>query len=258
MMNENTQLAQTGTESGTAVSTNCSICRGKKIEKREAINRALGKGISYRDIEAMTGVAYRTIGNHAQHLPAIFREAKEKGILGQSVDVHQEFSEQLRFAKKMRVAAEGYLSHPDTGEICFFPRSDEITVIYEDLQDLTAKGEPKRKSDTLDILLDRIKSGRVEPQRTITKHVDMRSFSLDAIKTADMCVDKFAKLNGDYIKEPTAPIVNIFTDTDFARELFRRLTEKSQWSREDALEGIRQKFPAVDIKLLTGGGEKGE
>lgn len=201
MMNKNIQLAQTGTETGTVTTTNCSICRGKKIEKREAINRALGKGISYRDIEAMTGVAYRTIGNHAQHLPAIFREAKEKGILGQSVDVHQEFSEQLQFAKKMRVAAQDYLSHPDTGEICLFPRSDEITVVYEDLQDLTAKGEPKRKSDTLDILLERVKTGSVEPQRTIIKHVDMRSFALDAIRTADMCVDKFAKLAGEYQKD---------------------------------------------------------
>jgi DNA-binding NarL/FixJ family response regulator len=67
---EDTHLAQTGTETETVITTNCSICRGKRSDRREAINRALGRGMSYRDIEVMTGVAYRTIGNHAQHLPA--------------------------------------------------------------------------------------------------------------------------------------------------------------------------------------------
>lgn len=200
-MKVNSQTAQNGTVTNSVTTTNCSICCGKKAEKREAINRALGKGISYRDIEAMTGVAYRTIGNHAQHLPAIFKEAKEKGILAQTVDVQSEFYEQLALAKDMRTAAKKYLSHPETGEICLFPRSDEISVVYEDYADLSPQGNPKKKTDSLDILLERAETGNVEPKRTIIKHVDMRSFALDAIKTADMCVDKFAKLAGEYQKD---------------------------------------------------------
>ncbi len=120
-MEEDNQSAQSVTETNTVTTTNCSICRGKRIDKREAINRALGKGISYRDIEAMTGVAYRTIGNHAQHLPAIFKEAKEKGILQQPIDVWKEFGEQLAFAKELRAAAAAWLRCPETGKITLEP-----------------------------------------------------------------------------------------------------------------------------------------
>lgn len=44
--------------------------------------------------------------------------------------------------------------------------------------------------------------------------------------------------------------VNILTDFDLARELLHRLVERRGWTREQALEGIKERFPDLDIKLL--------
>jgi hypothetical protein len=250
------QSAQIGTKNITVTTTRCSICRGKRSDKREAINRALGMGISYRDIEAMTGVAYRTIGNHAQHLPEIFKEAKDKGILEQPIDVLSEFMEQLNFAKDLRAAAAAWLRCPETGKITLEPRASEINVVYLDPSDLTQSGEMKKKKANLQILLDRIEGNKCEPVLAIVS-TDIRKFAFDSLSAADTAIDKFAKIGGAYAKEVPPPPVDSFTDADLARELFRRLIGKLKWSEEDAVEGTRQKFPDVDIKLLTGGGTRG-
>lgn len=201
-MKDNQQPARTGTDSDTVLATNCSICRGRKADKREAINRALAQGMSYRDIEALTGVAYRTVGNHAAHLPDIYRQARQHGILNQAVDVYAELREQLSFAKDLRMAARRYLSDPVTGELTLLPRSDEITVVYEDYNDRNAQNEPKRKRDSLDYLLSRAAApGKINPLQIITRHVDLRSFALDAIRTADTVIDKFARIEGSYQKD---------------------------------------------------------
>lgn len=41
------------------------------------------------------------------------------------------------------------------------------------------------------------------------------------------------------------------TDEDFARELFRRLVEQRNWKKEDAIEGIKQRFPELDVACLV-------
>lgn len=199
-MKKDTLLAQSGTEIDTVTMTNCSICRGRRREKREAINRALGKGISYRDIEAMTGVAYRTIGNHAQHLPAIFKEAKEKGILEQSIDVWSEFGEQLVFAKELRAAAAAWLRCPETGKITLEPRASEVNVIYLDPRDRTQSGEMKKKKANLQVVLDRIEGELCESPIALVSS-DIRKFSFDALSAAETTIDKFAKLAGEYQKD---------------------------------------------------------
>ncbi len=199
-MEENNQSAQSGTETNTVTTTNCSICRGRRIDKREAINRALGKGISYRDIEAMTNVAYRTIGNHAQHLPAIFKEAKEKGILEQPIDVWKEFGEQLAFAKELRAAAANWLRCPETGKITLEPRASEVNVIYLDPNDRAPSGEMKKKKANLQMMLERIEGKMCDSPIAIVSS-DIRKFSFDALGAAETTIDKFAKLAGEYQKE---------------------------------------------------------
>lgn len=50
--------------------------------------------------------------------------------------------------------------------------------------------------------------------------------------------------------QPTV-ITQPLSDEDLALELFRRLIEKRGWRAEDAIEGIRERFPDVDVKLLV-------
>jgi phage terminase small subunit len=50
-------------------------------------------------------------------------------------------------------------------------------------------------------------------------------------------------------KSPQVPIKS-FTDLDLAKELMQRLIEKRGWTEEEAIEGIKERFPELDIKLL--------
>jgi phage terminase small subunit len=53
---------------------------------------------------------------------------------------------------------------------------------------------------------------------------------------------------------PTINQTNIIiTDLDKARELFYRLIERRGWSEQEAIEGIKQTYPAVDVKQITAG-----
>ena len=226
-----TQPAQNGLENQSVVNTKCTICRGKRADKREAINAALGKGLSHKDIEALTGVPSRTIGNHAQHLPELFRQAKERGILEQPIDVYREFRELLDFAKPLCAAAREYLSD-DSGKIVLVSRAHEISVMYEDSSDKTAKGDPKRKIDSLEALLERAEAGGVSISRAVVKHVDIRSFALDAIRTGESCIDKFAKLGGDYQE-------NRRNEADM-KNLAERLTEKARELIKDNSDDPRE------------------
>jgi hypothetical protein len=148
----------------------------------------------------MTGVPYRTIGNHAQHLPAIFKEAKAKGILEQPIDVWKEFGEQLAFAKELRAAAAAWLRCPETGRITLEPRASEVSVIYLDPNDTNQSGDMKRKKANLQTMLDRIEGETCASPVAIIS-TDIRKFSFDALGAAETTIDKFAKLSGEYQKE---------------------------------------------------------
>lgn len=123
-----------------------------------------------------------------------------------AIDYHSELNEQFNYAKKLRLASQEYLTDPDTLNLALFPRSNEIEVIYLDFSDTTKDDEPKKKRDNLQTLLERVEaSNRFEANKVIIKHVDIRSFALDAIKTADMVLDKFAKTQGLYTREQENP-----------------------------------------------------
>lgn len=186
----------------TNVGRKCSVCTNERVAD---INTRIARGDSFRAISCQffeDESARESVRRHTENcLKLDIKALVEEKRIERAIDAHQEFSEQLLFAKELRAAARDYLAHPETGEICLFPRSDEVSVVYLDYKDLTATGEPKKKTDTLDILLERTKTGSIEPTRTIIRHVDVRSFSLDAIKTSDVCIDKFAKLGGLYQKD---------------------------------------------------------
>jgi len=180
----------------------CSIC---SHDKAKQINSAINGEKSFRAISRQffgDDSARESVRRHTENCPKLQISAliKQKKIEN-AVDHYREIGEQLAFAKELRIAAREYLSDPDTGLLNLIPRSSEISVIYEDYADISPKGNPKKKTDSLDILLERAKHGNIEPIRTIIKHVNIRSFALDSIRTTDVVLDKIFKLEGLYQKD---------------------------------------------------------
>lgn len=179
------------------VGRKCSICTHKSVSK---INKAIAEGVSFRGIAGQFKVAKSSVPRHAENcLQFALGAVIEKQLEQQGIDVHKEFEEQLAFAKQLRIAAMEYLANPDDPlKLILTPRADEIEVVYFDHNDLFM-GMPKKKKAQLSILLESLTTdGGFQPDKYSIKHVDMRKFALDAITTADMCIDKFAKLAGKY------------------------------------------------------------
>ena len=168
----------------------------------------LVEDMTYAEVGKEFGVSKQAVGVQIQKAIEERSEAFQQEI---AVNVRKEFGEQLRFAKKLRRAAEEYLSsETDPMRLILLPRADEIEVVYYDFEDKTTKGEPKKKTATLHALLAKVEASNIEADKVNIKHVDMRKFALDAISVTDTCIDKFAKLGGEYMKEkpnPADPLV---------------------------------------------------
>lgn len=183
----------------TSTGRKCSICSHAAAKK---INSEVRAGRSFRGISLKYGMSDTSVGRHAENcLGLSLRAVIEQGKIAQAIDVHAEFEEQLAFAKKLRYAAEEYLSDThDPLKLALLPRADEIDVVYFDWSDMVGgeSGQPKKKTAVLAQLLATLKHGTFEPDKVTIKHVDIRKFALDALDKADMCIDKFAKLSGAY------------------------------------------------------------
>ncbi|MEZ5427291.1 MAG: hypothetical protein R2747_13560 [Pyrinomonadaceae bacterium] len=165
-----------------------------------------------------------------------------------AIDHYEEIREQLQLAKDLRMAAREYLSDPETGELVLIPRSDEIEVVYEDWQDLTPKGNPKKKRDLLSTLLERVaEDGHLEPKRTIAKHVDIRQFALNAINAVDTVLDKIARVEGRYQQNNSANEDIIFKVAGVIREY---LTEHPEFDKEEVIRVFAQKA-RVDVQKVS-------
>lgn len=141
-----------------------------------------------------------------------------KHLEKQGIIVVDEFTEQLKLAKNLRNAAVKLLTDPDTGEIDLSPHANEIRVHFWCERDtiesaeaagVKIRGQRRKKIETLQVLLDRIDTARPTPydEREIVsiKSVDPRSFALDAIRTCDTAIDKFARMGGLYKADQTNP-----------------------------------------------------
>jgi hypothetical protein len=224
------------------VGRKCSICAHKDVGQ---INTLLSNAVSFRVISRQfTGddKARDSLRRHTENclkleIGSIIKERK----LENAINVHEEFREQLAFAKKLRAAAEEYLSsETDPMRLVLIPRADEIDVTYYDFADTTPKGEPKKKTATLHALMAKVENLNLEADKITIKHVDMRKFALDAINTADTCIDKFAKLGGDYSKDKENPI----TVDQIADTIASRLIDNG-WTEAEARQFAAGKYPEV-------------
>lgn len=217
-------------KSKSAPGRKCSVCAHPQAKE---INSMINDAVSFRRISSQFGMADRSVGRHTENclkleIAALIKAKK----IENAIDHYQEIPEQLDFAKDLRAAARKCLTHPETGEIVLLPRADEVEVVYEDYLDTSPTGAPKKKTDNLDILLERVKKGGIEPTRTIIKHVDLRSYALDAIRTIDIVLDKFAKVQGAYAKdnEQKQPV---FSVTSHKQQLIQiAIKQAAEWNED--------------------------
>ena len=228
--------------------TKCSVCLHPEMK---AINSAIWNREQCRAIAAQFGVDKSTVSTHARKclgkaINQIHEERQRKG----AIDVETEFKENLAFAKRLRTAAEEYLSHPDDPlKLAILPRADEIDVVYFDYNDFGKRG-PKKKTAKLSMLLATIRDETpFKPDKVTIKHVDIRKFALDAIETADTCIDKFARLGGLY--RDNRPNEETLEKALRAFSLWQ--SKNPHASPEDAADAIKQfaKGYGVPEQMLT-------
>lgn len=186
----------------------CSVCGRKDLKK---INEAICNNSSYRSIAQQFGIIHTTLQRHIEtclglELATIQQKHREQ----QAINVYDEFKEQLAFAKDLRLAAREYLSDVnDPLKLSITPKAHEIEVTYFDHNDMQMVGDvmmPKKKTAQLSTILESIfTEGNLEPDKYKITTIDIRKFALDAINTTDTCIDKFAKLSGEYTKDKENP-----------------------------------------------------
>jgi hypothetical protein len=182
----------------------CTVCSSGNLR---AVDKAIREGGTYRGIAAQYKIGVSSMLRHTENclgltLSAITKQRGEKS----AINVYQEFEANLAFASKLRIAAEEYLADPiDPLQMKLQPFAHEVDIAYFDWSDLEGEGgdaKPKKKTAKLSMLIaDAEKVRNFEVDRITIKTVDLRSWALDAIKTVDLCVDRFARLAGEYQKD---------------------------------------------------------
>ena len=105
------------------------------------------------------------------------------------------------------------------------------------------------------------KMAEIETEKLLAKIERARDTALDKLQikldTEDVAPEKLSTIFGTlYDKsrlesdKPTVIQKNL-TDEQLAVELMRRLITNRGWQREEAIPAIQERFPNVDIKLLT-------
>lgn len=130
----------------------CRICTHEKnTEIEDVIEQRLlsGNVIDFRNISETYGMSISSVSRHiSDHLKLKLKQIVEERRTDRAINVHDEFLEQLDFAKKLREQAELLVESMDAND---------------------------------------------------------RKFAVDAIKVTDLCIDKFAKLSGEYTVDKQNP-----------------------------------------------------
>lgn len=190
----------------------CSICSHADTKK---INKAICNSDSYRNIGDRFGMSHVTVSRHVDTCLKLDSKAINENVkIKQAINVYEEFTEQLDFAKSLRLAAREYLADTaDPLKLSITPKAHEIEVTYFDHNDMETIGfgenaieRPKKKTAQLSVILESLTVGGMEPDKFKVTTIDIRKFALDAIHTTDVCIDKFAKIEGLYTKDKDNPV----------------------------------------------------
>ena len=136
------------------------------------------------------------------------------------VDVKKEFARQLEFAKELREAAREYLTVDGYINLTA-AREDEAMVAIRVEMD----GRTKLTERPVAEVLEKIRMADLNARSIRIEPMDRKfalEYALKAISSADVCIDKHAKLLGAYTKEKENPQ----DAAVIARKLTDRLIEK--------------------------------
>lgn len=164
----------------------CRICTHEKnTEIEDIIEQRLlsGSVIDFRNISETYGMAISSVSRHvSDHLKLKLKQIVEERRTARAINVHDEFLEQLDFAKKLRGQAELLVKSVDAND---------------------------------------------------------RKFAVDAIKVTDLCIDKFAKLSGEYTVDKQNP-ADLSTLADVVKRYRADVIEQAR-----IFEGTNGKFGAA-------------
>lgn len=234
------------------VGRKCTICTHPEIS---AINSAIGKFASFRGIATQFGVGRSSVDRHAAACLCVdLQAARDEIQIRGAIDVREEFFQQLELAKGLRIAAQKYLSDPDDPlRLMLVPQAHEIEIIYYDHNDMievgfgeNAKMMPKKKKAMLSVILESLANEGLQPEMFKINIVDIRKYALDAIASADICIDKFARIDGAYRNNGPGEL----DPAELAAALVHFLVGKG-WDRALAVETARKKYQAAPLQLTS-------
>ena len=159
----------------------CSVCdhpQRSEIDKSLAVDKS-----SIRDIALQYGVGHMAVQRHKQsgHVSqalVTYERDRKSGSLITTAEIFHRNVERLSLAQD---AVHRWLTDPDQPDrYDIGPRAGEVTVTYDDWQDLSEQGKPTKKKATLGVLL---KEAERVHGITVTgfefKHADPRKLLTD-------------------------------------------------------------------------------
>ncbi len=221
----------------------CTVCSHPQTLE---IDRFLAKGDSYRTIARRFTVSESAIKRHVLKCIPIFLEAaRAERKRERAIVVEAEVSRVFNRLNKLFDACDLWLTNPDDPALYSLDaRAEELTVIYEDGNDLTPKGNPKRKRDKLSLLLRRLDGAGVETLSVTSKHADPRELIVKTAGEIQAKLELFARLQGLFQRDRANE-----SDREHERALMARITAELQrlinagWSEEDAKSIVLEAVP---------------
>jgi len=198
----------------------CSVCAHPE---REAIEKALAAGETFRGIARRFAASADAIGRHnAEHMPAVLARAKEAraqahaAALGDQVtrqDAHEQahaldvMTELERCFTRVNMlfdACHAWLLDPDDASRYYLgPRADDVKVVYWGRD---RNGQAVTKKAPLSEVLARVEDAGVRVERWETKCADPRELALKVAAQLKGQTELLAKLMGDLQQEGTVNI----------------------------------------------------
>src|SRR5262245_52872527 len=175
------------------------VCKACRHPDKLHLERLIARGESYRSIAKQFGISDASITRHVQKcIPLILEELRASENRKRAINVEDETNRLFTRLNKMLDACDVWLTDPDNPELYTLDaRAEELTVIYEDSNDLTPKGNPKRKRDKLSVLLRRLEDdARVETLSVFSKHADPRDLIIKTAGEIQAKLELFARLQG--------------------------------------------------------------
>ena len=222
------------------------VCKTCRHPQKLEIERLIARGEPYRSIAKQFRISDASITRHVQKcIPLILEELRANQNRKRAINVEDETNRLFNRLNKLFDACDVWLTDPDNPAVYSLDaRADELTVIYEDGNDLTPSGNPKRKRDKLSVLLQRLDPAGVETLSITSKHADPRELIVKTAAEIQSKLELFARLQGLFQRDRANE-----SDREHERAMMDRITAELQrlinagWSEADAKAIVLEAVP---------------